>query len=129
MSDYYENQILQTKRWPAIHICEAVAASPRHVIVGGVRASSRVRHLLRAIPSWLKRYVMCVEGTKIKSTTVISDEVTDHHLPAYQLYCLTIGSYVFHGWTEEEVHGFGGCEKSRASGEVGPMRVIHVGAS
>ncbi|HJN13093.1 MAG: hypothetical protein QGH33_07860 [Pirellulaceae bacterium] len=103
---YYENQILQAKRWPAIHVCEAVAVTPRHVIVGGVRASSKVRHLLRAIPSWLKRYVMFVEGTKIKSTTVISDEVTDHHLPACQLYCLTLGSYVFQGWTEEEVPRF-----------------------
>lgn len=103
---YYENQILQSKRWPAIHICEAVTVTPRHVIVGGVRASTKVRQLLRAIPSWLKRYVVFVEGTKIKSTTVIRDEVTNHHLPACQIYCLAIGSYVFHGWTEAEVSRF-----------------------
>jgi len=103
---YYENQILQSKRWPSLHVCEAVTATPKHVIVGGVRASNKVRQLLRAIPSWLKRYVVFVEGTKIKSTTVIADEVTDHHLPACQIYCLAIGSYVFHGWTEEEVPRF-----------------------
>lgn len=103
---YYENQILQSKRWPALHVCEAVAAVPRHVIVGGVRASTRVRQLLRAIPSWLKRYVVYVEGTKIKSTTVMTDEVTDHHLPACQIFCLAMGSYVFHGWTEKEVPRF-----------------------
>lgn len=103
---YYENQIMQSKRWPAIHVCEAVAATPRHIIVGGVPASAKVRQLLRAIPSWLKRYVVFVEGTKIKSTTVISDEVTDHHLPACQIYCLAMGSYVFHGWTEAEVPRF-----------------------
>jgi hypothetical protein len=103
---YYENQLLQTKRWPVIHVCEAVAVSPKHVIVGGARASSKARHLLRTIPLWLKRHVVIVEGTKIKSTTVTSDEVTDHHLPACQIYCLAIGNYVFHGWTEEEVPRF-----------------------
>jgi len=103
---YYENQILQAKRWPVIHVCEAVAVSLRHVVVGGARASSKVRQLVRTIPLWLKRHVVIVEGTKIKSTTVISDEVCDHHLPACQIYCLVIGSYVFHGWTEEEIPRF-----------------------
>jgi len=103
---YYENQILQSKRWPAIHVCEAVAATPRHTIVGGVRASTKARHILRAIPTWLKRYIVLVEGTKIKSTTVISDEVTDHHLPACQIYCLAMGSYVFLGWTDADVPRF-----------------------
>ena len=103
---YYENQILQHKRWPIIHVCEAVAATHRHVIVGGVRGSKKARHILRAVPTWLRRYVMVVEGTKIKSTTAISDEVTDRHLPACQIYCLTMGSYVFHGWTEDEVPRF-----------------------